>query len=90
MTLIPHPLLVPWSRKSRAIPLHPLWAARPVQSLGACTGLHLITGIMICNFHRVIIISKRIIFGMKDLKAVKFNSETKLQQTYIRSYCDCN
>ena len=24
-------LLVPWSRKSRAIPLLPLWAARPVQ-----------------------------------------------------------
>jgi len=33
MTLTPHPLLVPWSRKSRAIPLLPLWAVRPVQSL---------------------------------------------------------
>ena len=32
-----HPLLVPWSRKSRAIPLLPLWAVRPVQSLSACT-----------------------------------------------------
>ena len=31
------PLLVPWSRKSRAIPLLPLWAVRPVQSLSACT-----------------------------------------------------
>ena len=29
----PSPLLVPWSRKSRAIPLLPLWAVRPVQSL---------------------------------------------------------
>jgi len=28
---------VPWSRKSRAIPLHLLWAVRPVQSLSACT-----------------------------------------------------
>jgi len=58
VTLTPHPLLVPWSRKSktipllsmghtactephclysRAIPLLPLWAVRPVQSLGACT-----------------------------------------------------
>ena len=37
MTLTPHPLLVPWSRKSRAIPLLPLWAVRPVQSLSACT-----------------------------------------------------
>ena len=26
VTLTPHPLLVPWSRKDRAIPLLPLWA----------------------------------------------------------------
>ena len=37
VTLTPHPLLVPWSRKDRAIPLLPLWAVRPVQSLSACT-----------------------------------------------------
>ena len=36
----PHPLLVSWSRKSRAIPLLPLWAVRPVQSLSACTRVH--------------------------------------------------
>jgi hypothetical protein len=36
MTLTPHPLLVPWSRKGRAIPLLPLWAIQPVQSLIAC------------------------------------------------------
>jgi len=35
--LTPHPILVPWSRKSRAIPLLPLWAVQPVQSLSACT-----------------------------------------------------
>jgi hypothetical protein len=40
MTLTPHPLLVPWSRKGRAIPLLPLWAVRPVQSLSACTKVH--------------------------------------------------
>ena len=40
VTLTPHPLLVPWSRKSTAIPLLPLWAVRPVQSLSACTGVH--------------------------------------------------
>ena len=40
VTLSPQPLLVPWSRKSRAIPLLPLWAARPVQSLSACTRVH--------------------------------------------------
>ena len=37
VTMTPHPLLVPWSRKSRTIPLLPLWAVRPVQSLSACT-----------------------------------------------------
>jgi DNA-binding transcriptional LysR family regulator len=41
VTLIPHLLLVPWSRKGRAIPLLPLWAVRPVQSHSACTRVHL-------------------------------------------------
>ena len=40
VTLTPHSLLVPWSRKSRAIPLLPLWAVRPVQSLSACRRVH--------------------------------------------------
>jgi len=40
VTLTPHPRLVPWSRKSRAIPLLPLWAIWSVQSLGACTREH--------------------------------------------------
>jgi len=38
--LTPHPLLVPWSKKSRAIPLLPLWVVLPVQSLSACTRVH--------------------------------------------------
>ena len=37
VTLTPHPLLALWSWKGRAIPLLPLWAVRPVQSLSACT-----------------------------------------------------
>ena len=37
VTLTPHLLLVPLSRKSRATPPLPLWAVRPVQSLSACT-----------------------------------------------------
>jgi hypothetical protein len=37
LTLTPHPLLVPWSWKSRVIPVLPLWAVQPVQSLSACT-----------------------------------------------------
>jgi hypothetical protein len=40
VTLTPHPLLVQWSRKGRAIPLLLLWAVRPVQSLSACTRVH--------------------------------------------------
>jgi len=36
-----HPLPVPWSRKSRAIPRLHLWAVRPVQSLSVCTRVHL-------------------------------------------------
>ena len=38
----PSPLLVPWSRKGRAIPLLPLWALRSVQSLSAYTGCTLL------------------------------------------------
>ena len=38
----PSPLLVPWSWRDRAIPLLPLWAVRPVQSLSACTRVHFI------------------------------------------------
>jgi len=37
VTLTSHPLLVPWSRKSRTIPLLTLWDVLPVQSLSACT-----------------------------------------------------
>jgi len=46
VTLTPHPLQVPWSRKSTAIPLLPLWAVRPVQKLSACT-------VQGCTFHSV-------------------------------------
>jgi len=38
--LTTHPLLMPWSRKSIAIPLLSLWAVRPAQSLSACTRVH--------------------------------------------------
>jgi len=38
--LTSHTLLVPWLRKSRAIPLLPLWVARSVQSLSAYTRVH--------------------------------------------------
>ena len=35
--LTPHSLLVAWSRNSRAIPVLPLRAVRPIESLSACT-----------------------------------------------------
>ena len=43
VTLTPHPLLAPWSRKSRAISLFLLWAVRPVQRFSACTRVHFTT-----------------------------------------------
>jgi len=43
------PLLVPWSRKSIAIPLLPLWAVRPVQSLSACTRVHFTFTFTLCS-----------------------------------------
>jgi hypothetical protein len=57
VTLTPHPLLVSWSRKGRAIPLLPLWAVRPVQSLSACARMHstftfYYTGPQSCKPHR--------------------------------------
>jgi len=45
VTLTPHRPLVPRSRKSRAIPLLPLWAVRSVQSFSACTRVHLPTNV---------------------------------------------
>ena len=48
----PSPLLVPWSRKGRAIPLLLLWAVRPVQSLSACTRVHFTFMYCLCvNVH---------------------------------------
>ena len=41
VALTPNNFQVPWSRKSRATPLLPLLAVRPVQSLSACTRVHL-------------------------------------------------
>ena len=40
VTLTTHPLLVPWSWTGRAVPLLPLWAVRPVQSISARTRVY--------------------------------------------------
>ena len=49
VTLPLHPLLVPWSRKGRAIPVLPLWAVRPVDSLSACTRVHFAFTLLYCG-----------------------------------------
>jgi len=49
VTLTPHPLLASWSRRGTAIPLLPLWAVRPVQSLGTCTRVHFNFSLQILN-----------------------------------------
>ena len=48
--LTPHPLLVPWSRKGRAIPLLPLWAVRPAQNFSAYRRVHFFTMCTVPSF----------------------------------------
>jgi len=50
VTLTPHPLLVTWSWKSKAIPLLPLQAVRPLQSPNACTRVHFTNNGSNCSF----------------------------------------
>ena len=57
VTLTLHPLLVPWSWESRAIPLLPLWTVWPVQSLSACTRGHF-------TFYCIIIYSALILLSI--------------------------
>jgi len=72
VTLIPHLLLVPWSRKSRAIPLLLLWAVRPVQSLSACTRVQ-----FTFNCDAVFV----------DVTAASLNAEPKINLLYIPFFC---
>ena len=56
MTLTPHTLLVPWSRKCRATPLLPLWVVRPIQSLSASirapfTFYFYASSVCVCVYH---------------------------------------
>ena len=54
VTLTPPPLLVPWSWKCGAVPLLPLWAVRPVQSLSACTRGALYLTFVYLNGHYIL------------------------------------
>ena len=75
VTLNPHSFLVPWSRKSRAIPLLPLWAVRPVQSLSACTRAHFYSVVQAVELR---IILKSILLTECYNGAVKFKTCIRL------------
>jgi hypothetical protein len=59
VTLAPHFLLAPGSRKTRSIPLLPLWAVRPVQSLSACTRVRF-------TFNFIMEVTSFLLKGMTD------------------------
>jgi len=69
LRLTPHPLLVPWSRKSRAIPLLPLWTGQSVQSLSACTRVHFTLPIAyVGEWHFMVVNVERIAVILTDYK----------------------
>jgi hypothetical protein len=83
VTLTPHPLLVLWSWKSRAIPLLPRWAVQPVQSLSACTRVTFTFTFTFWNiFNLELKICNIIIKGTYMPKSFTF-----LQVMVIVSYC---
>jgi hypothetical protein len=67
VTLTSHPLLVPWSRKSRAMPLLSLWAVRPVQRPCACTRVHF----TVFTLHMIL----RIVYMVKQESYKSLNSK---------------
>jgi len=73
VTLTPHPLLVPWSRKSRAIPILPLWTVRPVQSLSACTRVHFIFFHYVNDRREKSTRERQIFWGIDTYKQVQKN-----------------
>ena len=64
VTLTPHHLLVPWSRKSRAITLHPLCALRSVQNLSACTRVHVTLFYLVCDMFQLVEVSSYLVFNL--------------------------
>ena len=85
VTLTPHPLLVPWSWEGRAIPLLPLWAVRPVQSLSACTRVHFT--LPQCLYKGELYLTSVPVHGCTlPLLLYTVMCATQRQVTYIRSY----
>ena len=81
VTLTLHLILVPSSRKSRAIPLLPLWAVRPVQSLSACTRVRFSFTFMLIQF-RLRLISLYTGYNHSIISSLWY----KIDLNYIRSF----
>ena len=75
VTLTPHPLLVPWLSKSRGIPLVPLCAVRPVQSLSACTRADFTFYLLFEDLWTFMIAPRRIILGMRNVSDESFRAQ---------------
>jgi len=87
VTLIPHPLLVPCSRKGRAIPLLPLWAVRPVQSLSACTRVHFTFNPLNAEFKPICYLLALLAHHFLRLSRIRLKSLTlRLLMFYIYIY----
>ena len=101
VTLNPHLLLVPWSIKSRAIPILPLRTLRPLQSFSACTRVHLpyiyarnrkniqVTQHVYCfkeNFYRIIFLVPSILFTRKSFDLYIYIYIYKSFDLYIYTY----
>jgi len=85
VTLSPHSIVVLWSRKGRAIPLLPLWAVRPVQSLSACTRVQFFSPIL-CIFR---IVDRNYICNIrtKYIYTVKYMYYYQRRPTCFGAYC---
>ena len=87
VTLTPQPLLVPWSWKSRAIPLLPQWAVRPVQSHIACTRVHSKLYIWLVDLY----VFAMIVYGTRGLcQRSNINDSLSSQLSGSLSWRTCN
>jgi len=89
VTLTPHSLSVPWSRKSKARPLHPLWAVRPVQSLSAFTRVQFTFLIPSLNTHLCwfAVIEWQHVWHWRDACSltIKFQAHKNAMKTVVKS-----
>ena len=92
VTLTPHPLLVPWSRKGRVIPLLPLWAVRPVRSLSACTRVHFTFYFFDIKNHCLPIQCFMVMFpASKGLALWNYEHDQRRCQTWqLKMLCKCD